>query len=189
MPKTKTFLTPAEYAILGLLRRRPAYGYELQRQLRGRQGLGIVCPVEPAMIYAILKSLSGLELITGEWDNSSYPPKAIYSATDTGAAEFQRWLLRPVGRMREVRLDLMVKLYFLMSEEFDDERRQARELIEEQLGVCESYAEEIEHEMADVAGGSFDALALGSKLSAARLTSAWLTDCLRSLEGSRKEGS
>jgi DNA-binding PadR family transcriptional regulator len=189
MPKTKTYLTPAEYAVLGLLRQRPAHGYELQRQLSGRHGLGIVCPVEPAMVYAILKSLSGLELINGEWDNTSYPPKAIYSATEAGDAEFQRWLLRPVGRMREIRLDLMVKLYFLLEEEPDDEHRQARELIEEQLDVCQTYAEEIEHEMEEVAGDSFDALALGSKLSAARLTSAWLTDCLKSLEGNRKEGS
>jgi DNA-binding PadR family transcriptional regulator len=189
MPKTKTFLTPAEYAVLGLLRQRPAHGYELQRQLSGRHGLGIVCPVEPAMVYAILKSLSGVELIDGEWDHSSYPPKAIYSATEAGDAEFQRWLLRPVGRMREIRLDLMVKLYFLMDEELDDEHRQARKLIQEQLGICESYAEEIEHEIAGVAGDSFDALALGSKLSAARLTGAWLSDCLKHLEQSRRVGA
>jgi DNA-binding PadR family transcriptional regulator len=189
MPKTKTFLTPTEYAILGLLRLRPAHGYELQRLLSGRHGLGIVCPVEPAMVYAILKSLSGLELINGEWDNSNYPPKAIYSTTETGDAEFLRWLLRPVGRMREVRLDLMVKLYFLMDEELDEELRQARDLIGEQLAVCESYAEEIEHEMAGVSRDSFDALALGSKLSAARLTGAWLSECLRSLEGNRKDTS
>jgi hypothetical protein len=71
----------------------------------------------------------------------------------------------------------------------DDERFEARNLIEGQLGVCEGYAEEIELELAGLARDSFDAMALGSKLSAARLTSAWLTDCLRSLEGSRKEGS
>ncbi len=144
MPKTKTLLSPAEYAVLGLLRQKPAHGYDLQRQLTGRQGLGIVCPVEPAMVYAILKSLSGLELIDGEWDNSTYPPKAIYSVSDAGDAEFQRWLLRPVGRMREVRLDLMVKLFFLMGDEVDGDRVLARNLIEDQLAVCETYAVEIE---------------------------------------------
>ena len=29
------------------------------------------------MVYAILKSLSGLELIAGAWDYSEYPGKAI----------------------------------------------------------------------------------------------------------------
>lgn len=181
MPRTKTYLTPAEYAVLGLLRQRPAYGYELQRQLSGGQGLGRVCPVEPAMVYAILKSLSGLELIDGEWDNSSYPPRAVYAATTEGDATFQRWLRQPVGRMREVRLDFMVKLYFLLEE--DEERFEARGLIEEQLGVCESYARDIEREIAGVGEASFDALALGAKLSAAKLTSAWLTDCLKRLQG------
>lgn len=183
MPRTKTYLTPAEYAVLGLLRQRPAYGYELQRQLSGGQGLARVCPVEPAMVYAILKSLSGLELIDGEWDNSTYPPRAVYAATTEGDARFQRWLHQPVGRLREVRLDFMVKLYFLLEE--DEERLQARDLIEDQMGVCETYAQGIEREMADVAGGSFDELALAAKLSAARLTRDWLTDCLKSIEGNR----
>src|SRR3954453_8157463 len=50
MPRAKNFLTPAEFAVLGLLRRKPAYGYELQRSLGGSTGLGLVCPVEPAMV-------------------------------------------------------------------------------------------------------------------------------------------
>ena len=109
MPRTKTYLTASEYAVLGLLRQRPAYGYELQRRLGGRTGLARVCPVEPAMVYAILKSLSGLELIDGEWDSSSYPPRAVYAATAEGDAAFLRWLRQPVGRMREVRSDFMIK--------------------------------------------------------------------------------
>jgi PadR family transcriptional regulator AphA len=195
MPRAKTYLTPVEYAVLGLLRQRPSHGYELQRQLSGRHGLAIVCPVEPAMVYAVLKSLSGLELIDGEWDNRTYPPKAIYSVTETGDSEFQRWLMRPVGRIREVRLDFMVKLYFLMQEEPPAQRTETRNLLAGQLDVCETYASEIEHEIEAVDEDSFDALALGSKLSAARLTSVWLADCLRTIEGNpgiaanRKAGS
>ena len=190
MPKTKTYLTPAEYAVLGLLRRRPAHGYELQHQLTGRHGLGLVCPVEPAMVYAILKSLSGLELIDGEWDNTTYPPKAIYATTDAGDAEFQRWLVRPVSRMREVRLDFRVKLYFLIEGDESDlapDRGRARQLIGQQIDACEAYADEIEREMEGVEAGSFDALALSSKLSAARLTGAWLTECLPGMEKSLRD--
>ena len=181
MPRTKTTFSPAEYAVIGLLRSHPSHGYDLQRLLTGRRGLGLVCPVEPAMVYAILKSLSGLELIDGEWDGSSYPPKAIYSVTDSGDAEFQRWLSRPVERMREVRLDLMVKLYFLM-EGHDADPSRARELIEDQLDICDAYAREIEGELESVEPDSFDAVALGSKLSAAVLTRAWLADCLNHLK-------
>jgi PadR family transcriptional regulator AphA len=190
MPRAKTFITAAaEYAVLGLLRQHPAHGYELQRQLSGRHGLGIVCPVEPAMVYAILKSLSGLELINGEWDSTSYPPKAIYSVTETGDAEFGRWLLRPVGRMREVRQDFMVKLYFLLNSAEDPDRGLARQLVEDQIEVCDAYAEEIDTELLAVEPDGFDALAFGSKLSAARLTRTWLMDCIKVLAGNQREGS
>ncbi len=177
MPRNKTALAPAEYAVLGLVRKKPAYGYELQRVLGGRSGLARVCPVEPAMVYAILKSLSGLELIDGEWDSSSYPPKAIYTATDLGELAFQRWLRSPVARMREVRLDFMAKLYFAMDEGQD----LCRELLEEQIEICRRYGEEIASELAAEEPQSFDALALGSKLSAARLTEDWLRDYLGAL--------
>jgi DNA-binding PadR family transcriptional regulator len=178
MPKTKTYLTPAEYAVLGLVRRKPTYGYELQRQLSGLRGLGRVCPVEPAMVYAILKSLSGLELIDGEWDNSAYPPKAVYTATEAGEVEFARWLRRAVGRMREVRLDFLVKLYFAM----DEDPVLARELMTSQIEACSDYAEQIEREQAgdDLAG--FDRIVLASKASAARITREWLEKTLADFE-------
>jgi len=178
VPRTKTYLTASEYAVLGLLRQRPAYGYELQRRLGGRTGLARVCPVEPAMVYAILKSLSGLELIDGEWDSSEYPPKAVYAATPEGDAEFERWLRRPVGRMREVRRDFLVKLYFAL----EDDAAIARELLEAQIEACDLYAAEIERERAQVVPASFDAIALGAKASAARLTREWLQESLPLLE-------
>ena len=179
MPRAKTYLTPAEYAVLGLVRRRPTYGYELQRRLGDGRGLGRVCPVEPAMVYAILKSLSGLEMIDGEWDRSEYPPKAIYAATAEGDATFQRWLRSPVARMREVRLDFLVKLYFALDEEAD----LAPALVEAQIEVCRDYAAAIEVELANEAPVGFDAIVLGSKVTAARLTRQWLEECLTGLEG------
>jgi DNA-binding PadR family transcriptional regulator len=179
MPRTKTYLTASEYAVLGLLRQRPTYGYELKQQLTGGRGLARVCPVEPAMVYAILKSLSGLELIDGEWDHSAYPPRAIYSATAEGDAEFQRWLRRPVGRMREVRLDFLVKLYFAL----DEDPELASDLVDGQIQSCQSYGEEIALELSQVEPGSFDAIALTSKASAARITREWLIQCRNDIEG------
>ena len=182
MPRTKTYLSPAEYGILGLLREKAAYGYELQRHLSGNRGLGRVCPVESGMVYASLKSLSGLDLIDGTWDNSTYPPKAIYRATDAGEATFQRWLMAPVARMREVRLDFLMKLYFAMRED----RELARRLIEGQIAATREYANEIADEKreldADDASG-FDAIVLDSKSSAARITLDWLERALGRLAG------
>jgi DNA-binding PadR family transcriptional regulator len=184
MPKTKTYLTPAEYAILGLVREKPAYGYELQRQLTGKRGLGRVCPVEPAMVYAILKSLSGLELIDGEWDNTTYPPKAVYTATDEGQAAFERWLRSPVARMREVRLDFLIKLYFALREG----PTLASDLIAAQIEACDGYAAGIAREQPG-AGSTFDRIVLDSKASAARITREWLENTLAQLHpvGAKRE--
>jgi DNA-binding PadR family transcriptional regulator len=170
MPKTKAGLTSSEYAVLGLLQDRPAYGYELQRLLSGKTGLARVCPIEPAMVYAILKSLSGLELIDGQWDSSQYPPKAIYTATAEGQATFDRWLRHPVGRMRDVRSDFLIKVYFALERDPD----LARQLAEAQIAVCDSYASAIERELAETGSAPFDHLGLKSKLSAARSTKEWL---------------
>jgi PadR family transcriptional regulator AphA len=182
MPRTKTYLTAAEYAVLGLLRQKPAYGYELQRHLGGVRGLARVCPVEPAMVYAILKSLSGLELIDGEWDSSDYPPKAVYTTTAAGDTAFQVWLRRPVSRMREVRHEFLIKLHFALQED----RHLAHELIDEQIDACRDYAAAIEREQTEVEPGSFDALVLDSKATAARITLEWLQQALDGLEAEQR---
>jgi DNA-binding PadR family transcriptional regulator len=129
------------------------------------------------MVYAILKSLSGLELIDGEWDNSSYPPRAVYAATAEGDATFLRWLRQPVGRMREVRNDFMVKLYFALQED----ETAALDLITQQIEACREYEREVEGQLRQAEEGSFDALALQSKATAAHLTAEWLRGCQRTL--------
>jgi DNA-binding PadR family transcriptional regulator len=170
MPRAKTHLTLTEHAVLGLLTRVPAHGYELQRRLAHDQGLGRVLPVEPAMVYATLKSLSGLELIDGEWDRSEYPPKAVYRATMEGAAAFERWLGRTVATIREVRRDFLVKLYFAL----EGDRALALDLIRAQVDQCREYLRRAEQELSASEASTFDALVLDSKVSAGQLTMDWL---------------
>ena len=129
------------------------------------------------MVYAILKSLAGLELIDGVWENGVYPPKAVYAATQEGDAEFQRWLRRPVSRMREVRFDFLVKLHFAL----DEDRELARQLLLAQASLCRDYASEVQQELSGTEPAGFDAIVLGSKVSAAELTERWLLETLETL--------
>ncbi|HXH22068.1 MAG TPA: helix-turn-helix transcriptional regulator [Dehalococcoidia bacterium] len=181
MPKAKTGLTTSEYVVLGLLQGRAAYGYELQRHLSGGAGLARACPIEPAMVYAVLKSLSGLELIDGHWDTSQYPPRAVYTATPEGEAAFERWLRHPVGRMREVRSDFLAKLYFAL----ERDAALARELAQAQVAACEEYERRLRDELGGVEEGSFDAIVLKSKLTAALSTREWIEEWLRESRSSR----
>jgi PadR family transcriptional regulator AphA len=175
MPRTKVGLTSSEYAVLGLLQDRRTYGYELQRYFAGSTGLARVCPIEPAMVYAILKSLSGLELIDGGWDNGQYPPRAVYQATPEGEAAFERWLRHPVARMRDVRSDFLIKLYFAL----ERDHMLARDLAEAQVTACVQYIVAIEDELAEAAPDLFDRVVLQSKLTAAKCTKEWLEDWLK----------
>lgn len=184
MPRTKSDLTPAEYAVLGLLREQPSYGYQLRGHLAPEASLGRVCPVEPAMVYAILRSLTGLDLIDGAWDDSGYPPKAIYTVTDAGSAIFERWLRRPAARLREVRQEFLIKLYFALRED----PGLALELLGAQAVAIEAYADELEREREarPAAAGDFDAFVIDSKVAAARATLEWLETCRQQVAGGRR---
>lgn len=178
MPKTKTSLTPSEYAILGLIRERPTYGYELKKQLRQ---LERVAPIEPAMVYAILRSLAGFELIDGAVDDSSQPPKSVYTVTEEGDAQFQRWLRRPVGRIRETRHDFLIKLYFALRED----PALARQILAAQLEAMRATTAEVERERDQLRSDAddFDRIVTESRLSAARITLEWLEQSLDDLSG------
>jgi PadR family transcriptional regulator AphA len=174
----KTGLTISEYAVLGLLTGGPDYGYRLQQHFSGESGLALVCPVEPAALYAVLKSLSGLELIDGEWDRTQYPPRAVHSLTPEGEATFERWLARPVARIRDVRSEFLVKLYFAMQRD----PALACELLEAQLAVCREYEHTASHQLEQLSPGSFEAIVAASKLSAVQATIDWLDASVTRLE-------
>lgn len=178
VPRAKVGLTPSEYAVLGLLTAGPDYGYRLQQHFSGGQGLARVCPIDSSMVYAILKSLSGLELIDGTWDSSQYPPRAVYAIRPEGEAAFERWLRAPIRRVREVRSEFLIKLYFALRR---GDEALAASLVEQQAAACAKIAQQHEAELAGVDPDSFDAIVIGSKLSAARLTEEWLQEVRKKL--------
>jgi hypothetical protein len=79
----------------------------------------------------------------------------------------------------------MVKLYFAMESDPD----LADELVSEQIEACAAYAAELEREMVEVEPGSFDAIALTSKITAAHLTAEWLSQCRKQMRDPRGRGS
>ncbi len=41
-----------------------------------------------------------------------HPPRQVYALTDAGRAAFLAWLHAPVSHMRDIRVELLAKLYF-----------------------------------------------------------------------------
>jgi hypothetical protein len=82
-----------------------------------------------------------------------------------------------VGRLRHVRLDFLLKLYFL----WEQDRGRVPELLEKQIEFCDRYLEEW-RERAEAAGpASFERLAIEAKMAVAEGTLRWLEQCDRLL--------
>ena len=169
-------LLPGEHATLGLLGLRPMHGYEMAR-LFAHDDLVSVCPIEQSLLYTYLRNLEDRALV--RWDErrvGNRPPRKLYELTAAGREELSRWLTLPVGRIREIRIDFLLKLYFLHQADPAAER----DLIAGQIAVCEGYAARLEAALAGKNG--FPRLVALSKLSAATATLNWLRSYAQELE-------
>lgn len=169
-------LLPGEYAVLALLALRPMHGYEMTAFIE-EEGLSDVCPVEQSTLYTYLRNVESRGLVAWTEERvGQRPPRKIFELTPVGRELIDGWLRRPVVRMREVRLDLLIKLFFLARLDPDANRR----LLTDQLAACQAYIEGLE--ASDPAGG-FRRLVLQSKRSAAEATLTWLRTYAVELEG------
>ncbi len=171
MSKLKTGLSAGEYAILGVLRERAMHGYEISRRFSADLDLGLVLPMDMSTVYALLKELHEQGLIDGRRETVGLrPPRTVYHLTPEAEAQFLHWLEEPVARLREVRAELMVKLYFCRAIGSASTAR----LLDAQLTASREYLQRAERLAAEAAPESFERLVRESKTTAARATVAWL---------------
>ncbi|MXZ88791.1 MAG: PadR family transcriptional regulator [Dehalococcoidia bacterium] len=162
-------LLPGEHAVLALLRTRAMYGYEMARYFEG-EDLREVCPIEQGSLYTYLRNLEGRALVTWREEREGLrPPRKRFALTPVGEGLVEAWLREPVARLREVRFELLVKLYVLHTVDPGAEAA----LVRDQLRVCETYRERARERVAR-AGDGFSRLVAQSKLSAADATVDWL---------------
>lgn len=169
-------LLPGELSVLALLRDGPMHGYEMARCFE-RDDLAEVCPVEQSLLYTYLRNIEDRELVTWqEAREGKRPPRKVYTLTDAGRRAVDTWLNEPVERMRQVRLEFLLKLYFLHHSDV----RAELALLRRQLAVCEAYRRRLD-ERANCTEG-FPRLVAHSKLSAAEATIGWLQSYAAELE-------
>ncbi|HEV8714693.1 MAG TPA: helix-turn-helix transcriptional regulator [Candidatus Binatia bacterium] len=171
MPQVDVSLTATAYAILGLLRGRPMHGYEIAQHFKPEADLGQVVPADMSTIYTFLKDLQEHGLIRGERETvGARPPRTVFSLTPEAESLFLEWLCRPVARMREVRMDFLLKLYFARQLGATE----AKALIKAQTATCRDYLERQRASARDLDTASFESLVLESKLTAAESILDWL---------------
>jgi len=171
--RTKSGLSLGEYAILGLLRERPMHGYEIARRFAADLDLGLVLPIDMSNVYAMLKDLQEQGLIEGQREIVGLrPPRTVFHLVDDAERLFLQWIEEPVGRMREIRADLMVKLYFCRGIGAGC----TRQLLDAQIAASGAYLERLIRLAEEAAPESFERLVCNSKIGAARATIVWLEE-------------
>jgi DNA-binding PadR family transcriptional regulator len=161
-------LLPGEYAVLGLLAAEPQHGYELARRWLASP-LALVLPAEQSVLYGYLRNLERRGLL--DWEEvrvGNRPPRRIFSASEEGWEVLRPWLHAPVDRMREVRLDLLLKIYVLRLLDPAAERR----LLSRQIEVCDAYLADARASAGDAE--DFGRLIWQAKATAAEATLIWL---------------
>jgi DNA-binding PadR family transcriptional regulator len=179
MPRTKSTLSPAECAILGLVQRQPMHGYQIARETAPNEGIGLVCPLGVSNVYFLLGNLERRGLIEIDHrDEEAYPPRTVYKATARGRKAFAAWMRSPVERLRQVRMDFLLKRYFLG----EGKREEALELVDRQIDFCLKYLAQWQALGESVPPYSFDRLAMEAKSSVAEATLEWLGEYRRRVE-------
>ena len=145
------------------------HGYEMLSFL-GDEGLDAVCPVEQSTLYTYLRNVESRRLVTWREERVGLrPPRKRYELTPEGRELVDDWLRLPVERMREVRLEFLLKLYFL---DVVDHGAVAG-LIADQIRICEGYLLMVQaHDRPQES--PFRRLVARSKISAAEATLSWL---------------
>ncbi|GMU77706.1 MAG: hypothetical protein AMXMBFR46_05040 [Acidimicrobiia bacterium] len=160
---TPSTLSLTDHAVLGLIVEEPRHGFAVARELGADGSIGQIWTVHRPLVYRSIDHLARSDLI--EWTRSEPgrrgPDRAVYRATRRGRDRLARWLERPVEHPRQVRAELLVKLWFLARR-----GRSPQDLARAQLERFEPMSHGLEHAAAAAEGSD-------------RLVALWRLETLR----------
>jgi DNA-binding PadR family transcriptional regulator len=125
-----------EYALLGLLYRGPAHGYELHKLIMAPHGIGMIWGIKISNLYAQLTKLEKAGWIKGEVQaGEDRPARTEFHLTENGRKEFLSWLPRLVTHPRDIRQEFMLRYFFLAQYQPES----LAEICQAQLGECRAW--------------------------------------------------
>jgi DNA-binding PadR family transcriptional regulator len=108
----------AKHALLGLLLEHPAYPYQLANRMEQR--LGPAWSVNSGQLYQTIKSLERDRLIERVHSGpAEHGDRHVFSVTEEGALEFERFFAKDGEAVRLSRRPLLVKITFAGPEHLD----------------------------------------------------------------------
>lgn len=88
------------------------HGYELRDRLS--EGLGSLWRIASSQLYNVLRRLEEKGWIDGRIEQQAgRPSRNVHQITAQGESAFWSWVTAPVGHLRDVRVELLAKIYFL----------------------------------------------------------------------------
>jgi tRNA (adenine37-N6)-methyltransferase len=111
-PRTETSLL--EWAALGLLCHEPAHGWAIAQVLSPAGAVGRIYSASRALVYRALGQLreAGFVEVRRTGPSEAGPERTILGSTRRGRAQFTRWRGSPAAHVRDLRSELMLKLFF-----------------------------------------------------------------------------
>jgi len=111
MSPRKSLPMHLEYALLGLIRQQPQYGYDLLQNWSAN--LGIIWNVKPASLYGALNKLEQQGLLTSmQMPGEASPKRKVFTLMPAGEEAFLSWMHTPVASPRAFRQEWFARLYF-----------------------------------------------------------------------------
>lgn len=101
-----------EWAALGVLCESPRHGWAVARELAPGGEVGRVYSCTRPLVYRALAQLrdAGLVEVRGHAESTEGPARTTLGPTRRGRAAFRRWCSEPIGHVRDLRSELMLKL-------------------------------------------------------------------------------
>jgi DNA-binding PadR family transcriptional regulator len=171
MPRQQSPLS-IEYVLLGFIDQHPIHGYDLFKKISQFDAISLVWRIKQSQMYALLDRLEEEGLITSSMiQGESHPNRKEYSLTSVGAQTFYAWRSSPVEHGREIRLELLAKVFFALQASPDN----VIDLFEAQKEKCFEWLQESQNSLLKLSEAqSYERIVFQYRIAQIEATIQWL---------------
>jgi DNA-binding PadR family transcriptional regulator len=158
------------HGLLALLSRGPRYGYQLRVEFEA--STGATWPLNIGQVYTTLNRMERDGLV--EPGGADDQGRAVYTITEAGRSELERWFGTPVGQTDRPRDELVIKLAMALAAQDAD----LAEVIQTQRAATMRALQKLTRaKRAATADGLAQRLVLDSSIFKAEAEQRWLDHC------------
>ncbi len=171
MPRQQSPLS-IEYVLLGFIDQHPIHGYDLYKKITQFDAISLVWYIKQSQLYALLDRLEEEGLIVSSMiQGDSHPNRKEYSLTSVGKQTFYAWRRSPVEHSREIRLELLAKIYFALQSSPDE----LLDLFEAQKEKCFEWLHESENSLMQLTDSQvYEQIVFQYRIAQIQATIQWL---------------